>query len=69
MQHDHSPSNSSREKKPISMHEDVPIWADCCSCEAEPYWQALAEEQEKDEQGNKTVEQSQSLNGKEPPER
>lgn len=26
------------EKKPISMHEDVPVWYDCCSCEAEPYW-------------------------------
>lgn len=25
-------------KKPISMHEDVPVWYDCCSCEAEPYW-------------------------------
>jgi hypothetical protein len=21
-----------------SMHEDVPYWQDCCSCEAEPYW-------------------------------
>ncbi len=21
-----------------SMHEDVPVWCDCCSCEAEPYW-------------------------------
>jgi hypothetical protein len=20
------------------MHEDVPVWYDCCSCEAEPYW-------------------------------
>ena len=24
--------------KPISMHHDVPVWYDCCSCEAEPYW-------------------------------
>ena len=24
--------------KPISMHEDIPVWYDCCSCEAEPYW-------------------------------
>jgi hypothetical protein len=23
------------------MHDDVPVWYDCCSCEAEPYWQAL----------------------------
>jgi hypothetical protein len=21
-----------------SMHEDVPVWYDCCSCQAEPYW-------------------------------
>jgi hypothetical protein len=20
------------------MHEDIPVWHDCCSCEAEPYW-------------------------------
>ncbi|MGD9788229.1 MAG: hypothetical protein AB7U30_09790 [Sulfuricellaceae bacterium] len=32
-------------KKPISMHEDIPVWADCCCCEAEPYWLALAEEE------------------------
>lgn len=25
-------------KKRISMHEDIPVWYDCCSCEAEPYW-------------------------------
>jgi len=25
-----------------SMHEGVPVWYDCCSCEAEPYWAALA---------------------------
>jgi len=32
-------------KKPISMHENIPVWVDCCCCEAEPYWLALAEEQ------------------------
>lgn len=21
-----------------SMHDGVPVWYDCCSCEAEPYW-------------------------------
>ena len=21
-----------------SMHDGVPVWCDCCSCEAEPYW-------------------------------
>ena len=27
-----------------SMHEDVPDWYDCCSCEVEPYWlEALGE--------------------------
>lgn len=20
------------------MHTNVPVWYDCCSCEAEPYW-------------------------------
>jgi hypothetical protein len=25
-------------KSSISMHEDIPVWYDCCSCEAEPYW-------------------------------
>lgn len=29
---------SSRKNKSLSMHEGVPIWYDCCSCEAEPYW-------------------------------
>jgi hypothetical protein len=26
------------QRKPASMHENVPVWYDCCSCEAEPYW-------------------------------
>jgi hypothetical protein len=31
-------------RKGLSMHEDVPVWYDCCSCEAEPYWvEALGE--------------------------
>ena len=25
-------------KTSISMHENIPVWYDCCSCEAEPYW-------------------------------
>ena len=33
-----------RGEKPISMHENVPVWCDCCSCAAEPYWLAVAEE-------------------------
>ncbi len=27
-----------KRRKGISMHDDVPVWCDCCSCEAEPYW-------------------------------
>lgn len=35
---------SDAQKKSISMHDGVPVWYDCCSCEAEPYWeQAFAE--------------------------
>lgn len=26
------------EKKSLSMHDGIPVWCDCCSCEAEPYW-------------------------------
>ena len=22
----------------LSMHSGVPVWCDCCTCEAEPYW-------------------------------
>jgi len=28
----------------LSMHDGVDVWCDCCSCEAEPYWLAVAEE-------------------------
>jgi hypothetical protein len=28
----------------LSMHEGIASWCDCCSCEAEPYWAAVAEE-------------------------
>ncbi|MEA2080043.1 MAG: hypothetical protein U9P00_09340 [Pseudomonadota bacterium] len=28
----------------LSMHDGVAVWCDCCSCEAEPYWVAVAEE-------------------------
>lgn len=34
-----------REKrKRANMHEGIAVWCDCCSCEAEPYWAAVAEE-------------------------
>ncbi|MDX1697982.1 MAG: hypothetical protein R3308_06810 [Thiohalobacterales bacterium] len=28
----------------LSMHANVPVWCDCCSCEAEPYWVAAFED-------------------------
>ena len=36
------------QSKSPSMHEDVETWTDCCSCEAEPRWQALADESDPD---------------------
>lgn len=37
----------------LSMHDGIPDWYDCCTCEAEPYWTEAAEELEdnKDEKG------------------
>ena len=35
-------------RKSISMHDDVEVWDDCCSCEAEPYWAELAEQADAD---------------------
>lgn len=32
------------ERKRVNMHEGIAVWCDCCSCEAEPYWAAVAEE-------------------------
>lgn len=31
-------------RKSKSMHEGIAVWCDCCSCEAEPYWVAVADE-------------------------
>ena len=28
----------------LSMHEGIAVWCDCCTCEAEPYWAAVAAE-------------------------
>ncbi len=33
---------------PRSMHEDVPVWCDCCSCEPEPRWQQVEDEMERE---------------------
>jgi len=38
-----SPAHGGR-KKPISMHEGIAVWCDCCSCEAEPYWVEIAQD-------------------------
>jgi hypothetical protein len=38
---ENQPKTSSKDRegrKSLSMHEGVPVWYDCCSCEAEPYW-------------------------------
>lgn len=50
---DRSPKAAKRSKKPdaLSMHADVPVWADCCSCEAEPYWTAEGDEPEEERAG------------------
>ncbi|MGD8309318.1 MAG: hypothetical protein PVG98_07715 [Chromatiales bacterium] len=31
-------------RRSLSMHDGIAVWCDCCSCEAEPYWVAVAEE-------------------------
>jgi hypothetical protein len=33
-----------RPGRPISMHEGIAVWCDCCSCEIEPYWAEVAAE-------------------------
>ncbi len=33
-----------KRRKSLSMHDGIAVWCDCCSCEAEPYWVAVAEE-------------------------
>ncbi|MBS1189518.1 MAG: prolyl-tRNA synthetase [Rhodocyclaceae bacterium] len=37
-------SKAEGKKKPISMHEGIAVWCDCCSCEAEPRWVEVANE-------------------------
>ena len=45
-QADNTPSAPAtmKRKKSKSMHDGIAVWCDCCSCEAEPYWVAVAEE-------------------------
>lgn len=33
-----APGTEGKSGDSLSMHADVPVWCDCCSCEAEPYW-------------------------------
>lgn len=40
-----TPTAADKRKKSLSMHDDIPVWYDCCSCAAEPYWQNLADEE------------------------
>ena len=40
------PGNSPKRERTTSksMHDGIPVWYDCCSCEAEPYWlEAMSE--------------------------
>jgi len=32
------------ETRSKSMHDGIPVWCDCCSCEMEPYWAEIARE-------------------------
>ncbi|HSH29775.1 MAG TPA: hypothetical protein VK971_07705 [Thiohalobacter sp.] len=38
------PSERKGKRRSLSMHDGIAAWCDCCSCEAEPYWQAVAGE-------------------------
>lgn len=33
-----------KRRKRVNMHDGIGVWCDCCSCEAEPRWVAVAEE-------------------------
>ncbi len=39
-----SPVDAPKKRKRANMHEGIAVWCDCCACEAEPYWAAVAEE-------------------------
>ncbi len=44
---DHSTTRNDgtpKQRKRVNMHEGIAVWCDCCPCEAEPHWAALAEE-------------------------
>ena len=37
-------TDAASQGRSLSQHEGVPLWCDCCPCEAEPYWVEVAEE-------------------------
>ena len=39
-----SAPTAGQRRKRANMHEGKAVWCDCCSCEAEPRWAAVAEE-------------------------
>lgn len=41
---DSRPEAKREKRKRANMHEGIAVWSDCCACEAEPYWAAVAEE-------------------------
>lgn len=40
-------------KSSISMHDNVPVWHDCCCCEAEPYWVEAMQQVQADRKAKK----------------
>ncbi|UTV28895.1 hypothetical protein [Photobacterium atrarenae] len=42
--HSGQPTSETKPTRRMSMHEGIAPWCDCCVCEAEPYWAAVAEE-------------------------
>ena len=41
-----APAAANRQPKAMSksMHNNIAVWCDCCSCEMEPYWAEVARE-------------------------
>ena len=46
-------------KSSMSMHENVPVWHDSCSCEAEPYWvEAMSREDAPRHSGDSAIQRN-----------
>jgi hypothetical protein len=41
-----------KKRDSLSMHADVPVWCDCCTCEAEPYWVEAFRDEDTDNEVN-----------------